>query len=401
MMKRVVLILIVLCLIGGVVHSQENITVPSARTAGIGGVHAALADDLTTLFSNPAGFVSAGPQLAIAELTLGLQGPIFDIANLGVQAASGADLTALFATPEVQSLLQGLYASMNLLGPISFGYVGKGLGLGIFNTTGMAFANSSPLTISVSLSERLILAGGYSFRIPLPEDSDHILDVGVLLKGFLEGRSEFTRSFLQLPDLFSTFSLDTFTNEPFQFITGIGFDLGVRYSWKDTITVGLAGIDVFSPTIINSYTTMNGFLQATETPTPSNGLVPFKLNLGVMYTPNIGGAKKIISGLKVMLDYRDILDFLVHPSTARNPLLHIGLGVELRLLEILSIRAGLNEGLPAAGLGLELHFFTLNAAMFGTELGSEPGMRSVYNIMIGLEFRYDRREKEDAETTSE
>ena len=256
----------------------------------------------------------------------------------------------------------------------------------------MTFANSSPLTISVSLSERITLMGGYSFRIPLPEDSAHTLDIGLLLKGFLEGKSEFDRSFLQLPDLFSTFSLDTFANEPFQFVTGIGFDLGVRYSWRDTITVGLAAIDLFSPTIINSYTTMNGFLQASETPAQSNGLVPFKLNLGVMYTPEIGRARKIISDLKVMLDYRDIFDFLVHPSTARNPLLHIGLGVELEFLEILSIRAGLNEGLPAAGLGLDLHFFTLNAAMFGVELGSEPGMRSVYNIMIGLEFRYDRSE---------
>ncbi|MFP4562217.1 MAG: hypothetical protein ACLFRY_02800 [Spirochaetia bacterium] len=393
MMKRVVLSLLVLCLIGGVVQSQESVTVPSARTAAIGGVHAALADDLTTLFSNPAGFVSAGPQLAIAELTIGLQGPIFDIANLGVQAASGTDLTALFATPEVQDLLQGLYASMNLLGPLSFGYVGKGLGLGFFNTTGITFANSSPLTMSVSLSEKIILKGGYSFRIPLPEESDHTLDVGVLLKGFLEGRSDFDRSFLQLPDLFSTFSLDTFANEPFRFITGIGFDLGVRYSWRDILTVGLAGIDVFSPTIINSYTTMNGFLQASETPTQSNGLVPFKLNAGVMYTPELAGTRKIISDLKVMLDYRDIFDFLVHPGTARNPLLHIGLGVEFRLLEILSIRAGLNEGLPAAGLGLDLHFFTLNAAMFGAELGSEPGMRSVYNIMIGFEFRYDRSGK--------
>jgi hypothetical protein len=49
------------------------------------------------------------------------------------------------------------------------------------------------------------------------------------------------------------------------------------------------------------------------------------------------------------------------------------------------------EGLFTAGVGLDLKIFTLNAAMFGTELSSEPGMRPVYNILIGLEFRYDKK----------
>jgi hypothetical protein len=92
-----------------------------------------------------------------------------------------------------------------------------------------------------------------------------------------------------------------------------------------------------------------------------------------------------------MLDYDDIFDFLLHPNSSRHPILHIGAGIEVELLEILSIRMGMYEGLFTAGVGLDLKIFTLNAAMFGTELSSEPGMRPVYNILIGLEFRYDKK----------
>lgn len=394
-MKKFLIIVILFFLIfsGGMVSAQQllDIRIPSARISAIGGRHAALTDDFSTIFSNPAGFQSAESELSVAELTFGLSGPIFDIAGVVVEGAAGGDVAGLLTSPNVQELMSGLYASMNLLGPISFGYVGKGLGFGMFSSSNVTFANSKPLTITSNISERLTLAGGYSFRIPFAEGSKHSLDIGVLLKGMLEGQVVIEKSFLEFPELFSSLSLDTITGEPFYFISSIGFDLGVKYSWNDTLHAGITGIDVFSPSLIQSYSKISAFLDGSEEPSSSNDLYPIKINAGIMYTPNLGKLHKYISDLKLMLDYDDIFDFLLHPNSSRHPILHIGAGVEVELLQILSIRMGMYEGLFTAGVGLDLKIFTLNAAMFGTELSSEPGMRPVYNILIGLEFRYDKK----------
>jgi hypothetical protein len=50
--------------------------------------------------------------------------------------------------------------------------------------------------------------------------------------------------------------------------------------------------------------------------------------------------------------------------------------------------AGFNEGYFSAGLGLDLTIFRLSLTMFGSELSTEPGLRPVYNLILGLEFRY-------------
>ncbi|MCF7951454.1 MAG: hypothetical protein K9L57_07460, partial [Spirochaetaceae bacterium] len=85
--------------------------------------------------------------------------------------------------------------------------------------------------------------------------------------------------------------------------------------------------------------------------------------------------------------YKDIFDFWLYPELANNPILHLGLGAEITVLEILDVRMGLSQGLPAAGIGLDLHYFRLNASMFGTERSTEPGLAPVYNLQLGLEFR--------------
>ncbi len=56
-------------------------------------------------------------------------------------------------------------------------------------------------------------------------------------------------------------------------------------------------------------------------------------------------------------------------------------------MEILDLRLGLAQGLFEGGIGIDLHYFILNAAMFGTERSTEPGLSPVYNLQLGFEFR--------------
>ena len=120
----------------------------------------------------------------------------------------------------------------------------------------------------------------------------------------------------------------------------------------------------------------------------TNGVLPFKLHAGMRWSPQWSTLSEYFSDVSFYFDYRDIFDFWLYPQNAINPVLHLSLGTELRMLEILSVRAGIGEGLPSAGLGVDLNFAKLNLAMYGSEQSIEPGLQPVYNVILGLEFRY-------------
>ncbi len=387
--NRICLVVLVLFMLPAVLPAQVSINdgmrVPNARIQALGGYHSAMSDGISVLFTNPAGFNSVEPQMSFSELTLHLKGPVFDITNLVVEGLGGGGMEDLLTSDTTLNLLKGIYAGLDLLGPVSFAYVGDGLGFGIFNVSNILFEGTGPMTIQAKIIEQVQLCGGYSFRIPF-ENTAHTLDIGMLLKGTIRGESVITKSLLELTTLFESIGMDTILGEPFNFISAIGFDLGVLYSYRDVLAVGLTCDDLFTPTLTNSYASMQNFIDSAAV-TGEKGLVPLKLNAGVQWAPRLGRLDRYVSDFKLLLDYYDILDFVVTPTTATNPLLHIGFGMEIKMLDILYLQGGFNEGLFAAGLGLDLTYFTLQVAMFGTEEGTEPGMNPVYNLVLGLHFR--------------
>jgi hypothetical protein len=95
---------------------------------------------------------------------------------------------------------------------------------------------------------------------------------------------------------------------------------------------------------------------------------------------------RYISDVIIMMDYQNFMDlFSLLP---RNPILNIGIGAELVLLNVLSLRAGIADALPAVGFGLDLSFMKIDFALRGKELGLEPGMNPTYAVDLGLLFRY-------------
>ena len=380
---KISFLIIALLMLAFSVNGQElgsTFALPSPRNSAVGGSHAALTSDLSTLLANPAGFISAPVQMSLSELTIAMSGPIFDITSVLLQSV----------TQDISNLLQlseNLYASADIVGPVYFGYVGNGLGFGFFNTTNVKFTSPGPLALNVVAGEQLMLAGGYALRIPFGEDSESALDLGVLLKGALKGEIDFTSSLLALPTLLSSLGVDLLLAQPFRFVSSIGFDAGIRFSYSDVFAIGIVGRDIFTPTLTQSFSTLGIFLDGTENPAPVNGTLPLDLTVGLLFSPRLGVLERFINDIRFMLDYKDILDFLTHPATARNPVLHASFGMDLTFLQILAIRAGFNQGLFAAGIGLDLTIFKLNVAMFGTELSTEPGLRPVFNMQVGFEFR--------------
>ncbi len=366
---------------------DSPVVVQSIRMNAMGGTHVAFADGLDSLITNPAAFRKTPPVLALSALDLGLSGPIFDIASVIIESMANSNPQSVLLSENVMNMLKSLYASMNVIGPITFGYVGRGLGFGFFSNSYINFSSTGTVpTITSEVEQDFLFSGGYTFRIPLPKEWNSTLDFGILLKAFVRGQIEITSSILELFSLLNNPSINIIYSQPFTLGIGIGIDSGLLYSYGERFSFGIVGKNLYAPTLDNRYDTFQSFLNS-ETPTMTNGIVPVDLSAGIMLSPYLGPVELYVSNLKLFLDYGDILDFVTHPATAKNPILHIGVGAEVVLLEILSLRAGFYDGLFSAGLGLDLTFFRLNMAMYGRELSTEPGLRPVYNLMIGIDFR--------------
>lgn len=367
---------------------EETVSIPSPRVSSIGGTHAALSDDLSTFFSNPAGFRTAEPTFQAAELGLRIRGPAFTIANLIIEG-SQEDIDDVLTSPEVSDLFSNLYTDVSLIGPLSYGFVGDGLGFLVSNNNGMSIESVGSSTLGINLYQRLVLAGGFGVNIPFGGDPESGLDVGFLLKGFFAGRSGLSTSVLELPDTLGSLGPGSIMEEPFDLTTGMGVDLGVRYVPATPLTLGLTVQNLLAPAVVNEYTALSAFLDNESPVDRVRARIPQNISFGLMYRPDLGPSlSRHVSDLKLLFDYRDIFDFWIAPEQAENIVLKFSLGTEITLLRVLDLRAGLARGLPAAGLGLDFQVMDFDLAVYGSELSTEPGFRSVYNVALGFRFAW-------------
>ena len=340
----------------------------------MGGNHAALADDFYSLFTNPAAFVGVENQFSAAELTLRTYGPIFEI--LDVVANNSSSMEDIDISGIVNDA--GFAAGLELGGPLSLGWVGKGLGLGIFNRI-KADASVFGFSILPELSGDIFLTAGYSFRVL--DKKSNVIDAGFLGKGFYRMGINLESSIFKIDKL-----ADGIDERPLSVALGLGVDLGVKYTFAENFSAAIVCLDAYSPAMVSTYESWNAFNDKEEPDDVDYATVRPRLGIGLKYRIRSAFLDKYISNFIVMADYRDFLDLA--SIIPRNPILNVGLGTELVVLEKLSLRFGISDALPAMGFGLDLTFMKLDFAIYGRELGLDPGQQSVYAIDIGLLFRY-------------
>jgi hypothetical protein len=364
----VVLILFSALILPAFGETIEPFVMPSARSGGMGGTHAAFADDFYTLFTNPAALIDVEEQFSAAELTVSMYGPLFELFDM-LSDYSNGDL-------DLSGIAPGA-VGFDLAGPVALGWVGRRMGLGVFSRTKTDVKMTSSKVKPV-LSGEILLLGGYSFR--LIDQPKHVLDGGFLAKGFYRGMVNMEASVFDAGNIISDFM-----GNPYETHLGMGLDLGLRYTFLEDLAVGLVCFDAYSPALVTSYNSLSDYRDKSASDS-SYATVRPRLNLGVSYRIHSDFLDRYISNLVVMLDYNDFLDLAA--LIPRNPILNIGLGAELRLLRVLSLRLGISDALPAAGFGLDLKYLKLDFAIHGKELGLDPGVRPTYAIDLGLLFRY-------------
>jgi hypothetical protein len=354
-------------------ESVPPFVMPSARFSGMGGNHIALADDFYALFTNPAAFVGVEETYSLAEISLSAYGPVFEILDLiagSEDSLENLDLSGIIGA-------RGFAAGFDLGGPLALGWVGRGLGLGIFSRM-RADAIVNGLTLRPTVFGEILMLGGYSFRVV--DLQNHVFDAGFLGKGFFRGSMILDTPIFNAEDF-----LDDPLGKPYHSCLGLGLDLGIKYTFAQSFSAALVCFDAYSPALISSFSSYEAF-QDREVPVHSYETVKPRLDFGLSFRIQNPFLERYISGFFIMADYRNFLDFL--SLIPRNPILNVSLGAELVLLNVLSLRAGIADALPAAGFGLNLSFMELDCSIHGRELGLEPGLQSVYALDIGLLFRY-------------
>jgi hypothetical protein len=162
-------------------------------------------------------------------------------------------------------------------------------------------------------------------------------------------------------------------------VAGGGIDLGINYTWN---ILGVAGTLSIGAAVDDVYTAATEVYRYNGDPQTELYRVPMTANVGVAYT--IPEWIPLVSAT-IMADYRDVAHFFTGDDfTKKNPLLGVGFGAEVTLLSFLKARVGLNDWLPALGVGLKLGGFELDAAYYGVELGNEPGANPTYALDLSI-----------------
>jgi hypothetical protein len=375
--KKPFIIFVLLIVMAAAAFADDYIApfiMPSARAAGFGGIHTAQGDDLSALFSNPAGFVDVKKQFGAAEMTISLYGPVFELADLAANSGGNINLSPLVGAG-------GFAAGADIGGPIAVGYINKGFGIGLFNRTTVD-ARVTASKVKPVAAEEIFVTAGYSFRT-LNLKSNY-LDVGFLAKGFYRASMKFGPagdgvSIINVADI-----IDGWEQFPAESQFGMGFDLGVKYSYGSVFSAAIAAYDAFSPTLVQKYDTLSDFGDKGH---QSFARVTPRLAVGFLYRIKSDRINRYLDDWTLMLDYRDLLDLGI-ALIPRNPILNVSFGTEIKLLKVLSIRAGIADALPSLGFGLDLKALKLDLAIRGREMGLDPGILPVYEISLGFLFRY-------------
>jgi hypothetical protein len=172
---------------------------------------------------------------------------------------------------------------------------------------------------------------------------------------------------------------------------GGGLDLGLTYRWKEL----LPGSTLIGAVVVDDFPML---LSARPLAGKDNGakyVISPTVNIGAAYTFDLTAVAPAVPLMFAFaIDYHDISRwFTPNDFTKRNPILNLSMGLEITAFKMLSARFGMNEMLPAVGLGVNLKGFKIEGALYGKELGIEPGQLPAYAFDLSIAVRPDSKKR--------
>lgn len=387
--KSAVFIVSALLLSVAVLAAQQqypSLAPKDATSMALGGVFTAIPTTEFSFFGNPAAF--AAPE---ASLTLVSADAWAYVKPIGSNIASLADA---MGSPNPLSALAGLMPANGGVGggaSVGIGYAGKGLGLGFF-ATGDDYAAGDSVSGAVLTSDTEIDAVlGLGTPIKLLGTT---LYIGGDLRPFyralaVDSLADASNSFTssggggaQTTVLNSTDTVDAGF--------GLAMDLGAALQ-LGSVSLGVSVRDI-SPTFpvwTGSFKQFIDSLKSGALPSASGSantavLVP-DVSAGMSWKP------RFIPGVidpAVYLEVQDAVWVVRNWDGIGSALDLLHAGVEVKVLNSITLRGGVNRGWLSAGAGLRLLFLDLDAAVFTEELGALPGNSPRSGLALQAAIRF-------------
>jgi len=386
-MKRILLIIAIAALAAGVAFGQTSlgsVQPKNARAMGMGGAFRVFSTGYDTFFGNPAGFANERGSLTLADIGMwGYVKPTQEnIANVQKLMNDQA------STSEMVNYI-GKFITGNGLGlgaSVGLGWAGRGFGLGFNLVTDEIAVGSSLLGAKLVSQTQANATVGLGFRF----------DLGILkLKVGADARA------------FYKLHSDPVSGWPFSSIlTGLLNENSNPEDILGTLNVlGGYGLALDAGTTLNlgpfmlgamvrdfgfgykmGQASLGDIMEDPGTNLPLNGTTAYKLDPVV--SMGAGFAFRLLNLIapSIYVESQDMLAVFSDGFDAIWNTLHAG--AELKLLNFISARVGLNQGYISIGAGIDLLILEVDAALFTEELGSSPGDFGRTGIAIQAAVRF-------------
>jgi len=379
---------------------KENALIPlSPETVAQGESFTGVARGYNALFSNPAGFARKG-SLTLASATSWIYTNPMDVPDVI------STLTSDFSQKDILNAVENQFTNngFGVGASAGLGYVGRGLGLGAtFSVDSFFKGDTFPLGIEGDINAEYMFLGGYAFTIHpwgldwhIGADAKFIgrvhaplktQEMSGILNGILnapeEGDPDYDPDANPVMDsLNSVDALNGF---------GFGIDIGTMVE-MGSFTVGLSMRDLFGTklnynlneigTILDTYPNLP--VDSDDPDFSGEYVIPMNVSLGIGWDPDPRFLKLFFDPM-FHLEISDLFGTYYNDATFWT---RIHAGAEIKVLRMLRLRAGIDQGYYTAGLGIKLLFLEAHAAVFTKEMGKYAGDEPASGATVEVAIRF-------------
>lgn len=418
MKKKLVIILMVLVLVGShlFAYTFPNFYYPetsfrpiSARAEGMGGAGIATAAGADAFFMNPANLASGRFSLYLPAVTVTLFNPKAIIDSGMIEEIQNNSDSDSFAATMVNKYMGIITAGRGevLTTDIATSFTGGGFGLGLQVQEQLHTYSSDGQMASDKVIAEINAAAtlGLGFRLNfIPEILS--VDVGASARFTYKAYSDAIGATQIIALMDSEDPAQRFmTERPIAAGWAVPIDVGVNVNLPIGLRVSAVAKDLNGTYTMNRYaesgTWVNEMAEivgaegpytgASTDPTTTEYTVPWTLDMGLGWVPNLGSFGKILRP-SLSFDLVDVMKLAEEMETDEDAYLnHLKMGAELKLLSMIDVRAGLNKGYYSVGLGFDLLVIHVDAAYYWREYGVEIGDKPIDALTVRFNLGVDGR----------
>ncbi len=372
------------------IFSLTKPTYLNVRSAAQGGSHVTDHSDFFTLLRNPAGLGYLKNATLYTGIGVNLSSTSAEALScaVGLLRENPSDSEKEETAENIDSLLNKgvIIVDASLAGPFCAGFVKNGFGLGFFHSNNSKSLIISETSAGFLTSSEYSIYSGYGFKFNISKN--HSLGFGCSVDMFaVMPETVYTGELSRLMNAFYSRNLDDF---PVYSMFGASLNGGMIYSYRSVFEIAVVYNNGFAPYFMKRMTykdyTSNLFNLFMFDFSTTYLFVP-ELNAGIAFKLPCAWTNGVLYDWKLRVDYNNLLTFFSGEKLSRNAVLNLTIGTEISFFNTIIIRAGMAESYLCAGFGIKLDYLNIDVALYGKEIGNEPGDYHQTNIALSVSFQ--------------